>query len=139
MDPLHLRDFEDGRSLYYFNPPDGCPDSEKVNEGYRVVQAEMGMTLETAQKKAMEREESLVRRSHYQEVLPCVACCNCVIIRRLEHGVYKNTSYICRILKRMVVRYGTCTNASEGKMGPTVVDYDETKAEIEANKNNLIN
>lgn len=97
------------------------------------------MTLETAQKKAMERAEGLATRCQYHVFLPCVACSNCIIIRALEHGVFKNKVYICKVIKRTVDRYGTCVSASPGKIGATVVEYDETKAEIEANKNNLIN
>ena len=139
MDKQVIKTLPDGRLLYNFDPADEYPDSERVNEGIRVVQPVKGVSLENAQKKAMEREETIAQRYSYQEFVPCVACCSCVIIRQREHGEYKNSVYACKNMKRAVARYGTCTYASTGKTGPLVIERDLTMEEIEANKMNLVN
>ncbi len=139
MDKQIFKEFPNGQIVYDFNPTDEFKYVESVNEGMHVVQKEKGLTLDSAKKKALRRPDSLSEKCGYQTFVPCVACSNCVIIREIEHGEFKNSAYACKQLKRMVERYGTCTCAFSGKNGPFVIERDKTKADIEAHKNELIN
>ena len=87
----------------------------------------------------MKQAGTLSEKCGYKVYTPCVACANCFIVRELEHGEYQNTAYACRLLKRMVDRFGTCQHGETGRSGPLVIDHDKSLAEVEANMSNLIN
>lgn len=139
MDKRVLKKFRNGQVVYDFNPADETPDSEHVNGGWGIVQKEKGLTYDTAKNKAMRRAEELSESCGYQVYTPCVACANCIIVRELEHGEYQNTAYACRMLKRMVERFGTCNQSGPGRTGPLVITRDKTMEEIESRKGELIN
>lgn len=139
MEKQLLREFPSGQKVWNFNPASDIPDAPDVNEGMRVVMMQKGMTLETAQHNVEQRRENMSRRANYHEVVPCIACCGCIVVREMRNGKLENTVLACSQLKRLVSRYGTCDDGRYGKTGPLVLEKDMTMAEIEANKSKLIN
>lgn len=134
-----IRKYPDGKFVYDFNPTDGYDDSSDVNEKYRVVPRQKGLTIDTAMAKAEKQPESLTVKCQYRTFVPCVSCSNCVIVREMENGELVNTAYACKQLKRMVDRYGTCIFGNYGKNGPFVIQRDKTMEEIESRKGELVN
>ena len=139
VDKRLVKEYPNGQKVYDYNPADGQPDGERVNEGYRVVPKVKGINQECASRKAETQAADLSKLARYQVYLPCVACTNCVIVRELEHGELVNTAYACRALKRMVERYGTCINGAPGRQGPLVINRDKVLEEIERRKGELVN
>lgn len=134
-----IKEFEGGTKLYNYDPPSDVEDAEDLNCGCRVVSMARGITKETAKKNANERGEKSSLNSHYTEVVPCVACCHCVIVRENRNGELENTTFACQMLKRMVTRYGTCDHGNAGRLGPTVIERDMTIYEMQRAKENMVN
>ena len=139
MDKQLIREFPDGEKIWNFNPASEIPDAPDINAGMQVVLMQRGKNLETAQRNAEDRRESLAHSSNYHEVVPCIACCKSIVVREVRHGIHENTILACTQLKRLVSRYGTCDCGNTGKTGPMVIERDLMMAEIEANKSKLIN
>jgi len=133
-----VKNLPDGKPLFLFDHPIMQDDSSEGSP-YAVELGKRGIDYDSAVKKAAARTDNEKEQSHYRVSVPCVACCDCVIIQDVEKGQYVNSAYYCRLHRMPCERYGTCDHGREGKLGPHVIKRDLTMEEILAHKDELVN
>lgn len=117
----------DGNVVVNFNPPNKCPDSEDVGQGWNVDNPRIGYSSEElARARTDDRFARFAIDSDYHVSIPCIFCSNCIIVREFKEGNLCNAAYICKMLRRKVERYGTCRRAMETKHGPLIIRRDVT-------------
>ena len=135
------KEFLDGRVLLNFNPPNKCPDSEDVGEGWVAEHPERGTN--SIDRARMRAEAQIARTStlyDYHTSVPCIFCTNCIIVRGYREGTLCNVAYFCRELRRKVEKCGTCRMGVATKNGPMIIRQDVTVAEaLEVAKTGKLN
>ena len=117
----------DGNVVVNFNPPNKCPDSEDVGQGWNVDNPRIGCCSE--EKARARTDDRFVRFAidcDYHVSIPCIFCSQCIIVREFKEGNLCNAAYFCRMLRRKVERCGTCRRAMESKHGPVIIRRDVT-------------
>ena len=134
-----IRTSQNGRPIYTYNPTEEVEDSERLNEGVRIDQWMKGITFDTARKAAEQRPEILRERQGYRTFTPCCRCVSCVILRYMENGELRNRAYVCKSMKAMVEKFGTCSYATNAKCGPLAITLDPLVEEAKERKMELVN
>lgn len=133
-----VKHLADGTPIYLFDHPITKADSSSGSQ-YAVEYGKRGIDYDAGERKAGLRTDNERERIHYRVSVPCVGCCNCVVLQEYENGKYVNASYYCWLNRMGCERFGTCDNGREGKLGPHVIKRNLTMEEIVANRGKLVN
>ena len=79
----------------------------------------------------LRRTEDFKRRTQYHEVIPCMACSNCIELRKFApDGRACTIGWYCYMGELAVSQFGTCKDAHMRANGRRRVVYDTTNAPL---------
>lgn len=133
-----IKKCKDGSLVRAYDRAIDAPESARPPH-YEFTPEKHGVTYDTAMAKNESRKDSVKALNHYRVSVPCVGCCECIIIQEWENGQYVNNAYFCKRLKCACERFGTCDYGLTGGLGPQVIKRNLTMEEIMAHKGELVN